>query len=70
MVPENTVEHVFVEAASVVGKVARGIQHGFARAKMSLPNPLEMRETMFPVGSYDETWVLKVDVEEAESVLK
>ena len=64
-------EYVFVEAASMLKKVARGIQHGFARAKMCLSNLLEMWETtMLPVGRYDETWVLKVDVGEAKSVLK
>lgn len=50
----------------------QGIQHGIVRAKMSPPNLLEMQEpTVFPVGSYVETWVLKGrDGGKAKSVLK
>lgn len=68
LVPKNVMEHVFVEAASMVGEVGGRIQHGFARAKMCLPNLLEMWETtMFVVGSYDETWALKVGDEQSQS---
>lgn len=67
MGPKNIMEHVFAEAASMVGKVARRIQHGFARVKMCLHNILEMWETVVPAGSYDETWARQVGDEQSRS---